>query len=375
LELSTLRKAAIPTAVIDDETWMRLALEEAAKGVGRTAPNPPVGAILVKNGAELGRGWHRRAGEPHAEREALAAATAAHGNDALAGATAYVTLEPCSTRGRTPACTDGLIEAGVGRVVYALRDPNPAHAGAADRILRDAGIEVRTGVLAAEAADLVRSFAKVQRTGLPWIIWKTAMSLDGRLTRPPGESRWLSNETSRDRVQHLRAECDAILTSGETVRRDRPRLDLRKPTLLHDGRKQPWRIVVTRDDDRLPRDAPLFTDDHRHRTLTRPWHDPEGLLRSLVREQHIHTVFLECGGRLAGELQDRGLIDELVAFLTPLMTGGGVPALGGHGAPDGLALERARFERLKSDVMLRARLGPSATEHQRPAPRARETRP
>lgn len=346
--------------MIDDERWMRLALDEAARGLGRTAPNPPVGAVIVKHDAEIGRGWHRRAGRPHAEREALAAATAAHGADALNGATIYVTLEPCSTRGRTPPCTDGLIEAGVARVVYALRDPNPAHAGAAERILRDAGIEVRTGVLAADAADLVRAFAKVQRTGLPWIIWKTAMSLDGRLTRPPGESRWLSNEASRDRVQDLRAECDAILTSGETVRRDRPRLDLRKPDLLLGGREQPWRIVATRNADRLPRDAPLFTDEHRHRTLTRPWNEPETLLRSLVREQHVHTLFLECGGRLAGDLHDRGMIDELVAFLTPRITGGNVPALGGHGSPGGLALGRPRFEKLGSDVMLRARLAPSA---------------
>ena len=143
---------------------MALALEEARKGVGRTAPNPPVGAVIVKGGELLGSGWHRKAGMPHAEVEACAAAERAHGKGCLEGATAYVTLEPCSTVGRTPPCTGGLVAAGISRVVYACADPNPAHAGAADAILRGAGVVVTAGVLQDACAEILRPFAKVQRT-------------------------------------------------------------------------------------------------------------------------------------------------------------------------------------------------------------------
>ena len=200
---------------------MQRAIDEARKGVGRTSPNPPVGAVIVRNGKELGAGWHRAAGQPHAEREAIAHVKRLHGEDTLKGATIYVTLEPCSTQGRTPACTAGVIEAGISKVVYAATDPNPAHAGRADEVLRAQGIEVVAGVLAREAERLIRPFAKVQRCGLPWVMLKTAMSLDGRLTRPPGESMWLTGPEARAEVQRLRSTVDALVTSGETVRGDR----------------------------------------------------------------------------------------------------------------------------------------------------------
>lgn len=218
-----------------DEKWMGCALEEARKGVGRTAPNPPVGCVLVTGEEYIGSGWHRAAGRPHAEREAIADALARQGADALRGSTAYVTLEPCSTYGRTPPCTAGLIEAGVARVVYAVADPNPVHAGAADAVLEKAGIEVTSGVLEAEATKLLRPFLKVQTTGLPWVIWKSAMSLDGRITRPPGEPQWLTCENSRLDVQKLRAEVDGILTGGETVRNDKPALTIRVSELVEEG--------------------------------------------------------------------------------------------------------------------------------------------
>jgi diaminohydroxyphosphoribosylaminopyrimidine deaminase/5-amino-6-(5-phosphoribosylamino)uracil reductase len=340
----------------DDAHWMWRALEEAQRGVGRTAPNPPVGSVIVANGIELGSGWHRGAGQPHAEREAMAAVRAAHGPEALIGSTAYVTLEPCCTWGRTPPCTDGLIEAGVARVVYAAEDPNPAHAGRADAILGGAGITVTRGVLAAEAEHLIRAFSKVQRTGLPWVILKTAMSLDGRITRPPGEGMWLTGPEARAQVQRLRAECDAILTSGETVRRDRPRLDLREPSLL-EGRLQPWRIVLTRDASTLPRDAPLFTDSSSHRTLIEERCQPEEVLRRLPRERGVHTVFVECGGRLAAALLEAGLVDEWIAFLAPLLAGGPMPALAGTGVE--AQLVDPVFTRFGPDVMLRATIGKS----------------
>jgi diaminohydroxyphosphoribosylaminopyrimidine deaminase/5-amino-6-(5-phosphoribosylamino)uracil reductase len=339
----------------EDQRWMRRAIEEARKGIGRTAPNPPVGAVIVKEGVELGAGWHRGAGLPHAEREAIAAVRERHGFEAMRGSEIYVTLEPCSTHGRTPPCTEGLIEAGFARVVYAAEDPNPAHAGRADRLLADAGIAVNRGVLAEEAGELIRAFAKVQRSGMPWVILKTAMSLDGRITRPPGEGMWLTGPEARGEVQRLRAECEAILTSGETVRRDNPRLDLRDPELAA-GRTQPWRVVLTRDAASLPKEAILFTDENRERTLVEDRDHPAEVLRRLAAERGVSSVLVECGGRLAAELMEARLVDEWVAFLAPLLAGGPVPALGGTGFADGQRLLDPRFSRFGPDVMVRARV-------------------
>ncbi len=338
--------------VSEDERWMARAISEGRRGVGKTSPNPPVGAVIVRDGVELGAGWHRRAGGPHAEREAIAAARETHGPEALRGATAYVTLEPCSTQGRTPPCTDGLIEAGIARVVFACTDPYPEHAGAAAGLLRSAGVEVVSGVLEPEAAKLIRPFAKRVTTGLPWVLWKTAMSLDGRLTRPPGEGMWLTGEASRERVQRLRGEADAIVTSGETVRRDRPRLDLRDLSYL-EGRDQPWRVVLTDRPESLPDDAPLFSDGHRERTIVRPRNDLREVLRELASDFGVNAVLLECGGRLAADFAEAGLIDEVVAFMAPILCGGPVPALGGTGLPDGSGLDDIEFERFGDDVMLR----------------------
>lgn len=332
---------------------MTLALSLARKGVGRTAPNPPVGAVAVKAGELLGAGWHRRAGLPHAEVEAMAAAEAAHGKGCLEGATVYVTLEPCSTQGKTPACTGGLARAGVSRVVYACVDPNPAHAGAADAILRDAGIEVRAGVLEKECAEILRPFAKVRRTGLPWVIWKCAMSMDGRITRPEGEGQWLSGQESRADVQRLRAEVDAILTSGETVRRDKPALTIRITELL-EGRTQPWRVVLTDRPDSLPNDAPLFTDEWKDRTLLRGRRDPEGTLRELAGERGVLSVMLEAGGKLSAAISAAGLVDEVVIYHAPILCGGGtLPALAGEGFPESIELREVTWERFGADMRVR----------------------
>jgi diaminohydroxyphosphoribosylaminopyrimidine deaminase/5-amino-6-(5-phosphoribosylamino)uracil reductase len=347
--------AAVNQPTADDIQWMTLALAEASKGVGRTAPNPPVGAVLVKDGQLLGTGWHRAAGRPHAEREALAAAARDHGPAAVRGATIYITLEPCSTQGRTPPCTTGLMEAGLARVVYACPDRNPAHAGRADAILRQAGLEVCVGVCADAAEALLRPFFKVRTTGLPWVIWKTAMSLDGRLTRPPGEGQWLTGPPARADVQHLRASVDAILTSGETVRRDRPALTIRVPELL-EGRPQPWRIVITNHPATLPPDAPLFTDAWRDRTLIRPGSDLPGVLRQFASEQGVLSLMVEAGGKLSAALFDAGLVDEVVVYLAPLLCGGPVPALGGPGLTPSLALTDLDFLRLGDDVRLRGRV-------------------
>ncbi len=327
---------------------MRVALAEARNGLGRTAPNPPVGAVIVKNGELLGKGWHRAAGQAHAELEALANAAAKN----VRGATLYITLEPCSTHGRTPPCTAAIIAAGISRVVYACVDRNPAHAGRADALLSAAGIEVVSGVAAAEAEKLLRPFFKVGQTGLPWVIWKSAMSLDGRITRPPGEGQWLTGELARADVQQLRASVDAILTSGETVRCDQPALTLRVPHLL-EGRQQPWRVVVTNRPATLPLSAALFSDEWRERTLIRPGHDLEKTLRDLAREQGVLRVMIEAGGVFSAAMFEAGLVDEVVVYYAPILCGGPSPGLAGAGLSESLHLTEIEFLQLGNDLRVR----------------------
>ncbi len=326
----------------EDIRWMQLALTEARNGMGRTAPNPPVGAVIVKDGILLGKGWHRAAGMPHAEREALADT----GQKDLRGATLYITLEPCSTQGRTPPCTQGIIDAGIGRVVYACVDRNPDHAGRADFLLQAAGIEVVSGICQEEAEKLLRPFFKVRETGLPWVIWKSAMSLDGRITRPPGEGQWLTGELARADVQKIRATVDAILTSGETVRRDKPALTIRDPELLA-GRQQPWRVVVTDRPESIVFQGPM------DRTLIRPRGDLREILRNLVSEQGVLTVMVEAGGVFSAALFEAGLIDEVVVYYAPLLCGGPSPGLGGGGLHESLHLEEIDFKQFGDDVRVR----------------------
>lgn len=331
-----------------------MALAEAQRGVGKTAPNPPVGAVMAKDGELMGAGWHHGAGLPHAEVEAISDAIRNHGEGCLKGATAYVTLEPCSTTGRTPACTNGLVSAGVSRVVYACQDPNPRHAGAADKVLEAAGIAVKPGILKEKCQAILRPFFKVQTTGLPWVIWKCAMSLDGKITRPVGEGQWLSNEKSRADVQLLRAEVDAIITSGETVRADKPALTIRVPELL-EGRNQPWRVVVTDKKETSQVEAALFSDEWRERTLIRSGLNLELLLRNLVREQGILSVMIEAGGKFSSAMIAGGFVDEAVIYQAPLLCGATVPALGGHFSQS-LRLEEATHEKIGDDLKIRGLL-------------------
>ena len=340
-----------------DTHWMQLALTEARKGVGKTAPNPPVGAVLVKNGVLLGSGWHRAAGRPHAEREALADALAHHGRDAVRGATIYITLEPCSTSGRTPPCTQALIDAGVARVVYACVDRHPLHAGRADALLTSAGIAVSSGVCRSDAERLLRPFFKVLATGLPWLIWKSAMSLDGRITRPPGEGRWITGEPARADVQQFRATVDAILTSGATVRHDQPALTIRVPELLV-GRLQPWRVVFTDAPESLPRNAPLFTDEWHARTLIRSGRDLTESLRALAREQGVLTAVTEAGSIFSAALFAAGLVDEIVVYYAPILCGNTTPALAGSSLPKSLRLIETDIQQLGDDIRVRGVLVP-----------------
>lgn len=334
-----------------DEKWMSLALEEARRGIGRTAPNPPVGCVIVKDEILLGKGFHRAAGMPHAEREALADVTHRHGENAAQGATAYVTLEPCSTFGRTPPCTDGLIEAGITKVIYATMDRNPAHVGRADAILRHAGIEVTSGILKEEADIILRPFFKTRETRLPWVIWKSAMSLDGRITRPPGEGQWLTGEASRMDVQKIRSTVDAILTTGETVRRDSPALTIRVPDLL-EGRTQPWRVIFTDHPSSLPTSSPLLSDEWKDRTLIRSRDGLRESLQQLVSEQGVLSVMIEAGGIFSAAMFEEKLIDEAIIYYAPMLCGGSSLGLAGHGLPSSLGLTNISFEQFGEDIRI-----------------------
>ncbi|WP_267906983.1 bifunctional diaminohydroxyphosphoribosylaminopyrimidine deaminase/5-amino-6-(5-phosphoribosylamino)uracil reductase RibD [Roseibacillus ishigakijimensis] len=334
---------------------MAQAIVEGSKGVGLTAPNPSVGAVVVREGKIVARGFHRGVGQPHAEIEAIADADRKGVN--LKECEIFITLEPCSSYGRTPPCTAALIANGFRRVVWAADDPNPNHSGRAWEILRDAGIEVDRGLLAEEAAYLHRAFFKVQRKGLPWLIVKTAMSLDGRLTRPPGEGQWLTSPSAREDVQKLRGEADAILTSGETARSDNPRLNYRGPRA---EKKQLKRVVLTR----IP-EAGLSAGAHLlNPTESGPTRfeggDIEQILRNLAQEG-IQTILVEAGGRLVGDLLKLGLVDEWVAYYAPLVSGGPVPSVGGgqeSHLPRPLSLKNLVYEQVGPDLKVRGLIGP-----------------
>jgi diaminohydroxyphosphoribosylaminopyrimidine deaminase/5-amino-6-(5-phosphoribosylamino)uracil reductase len=232
-----------------DTRFMKRALELARLGAGRTLPNPRVGAVLVRGNRVIGEGYHHRAGGPHAEVNAVR--DAKKRGHAVAGATLYVTLEPCSTQGRTPPCTGLILREKIARVVFAATDPNPAHAGAATQLLRKAGVEVSSGLRADEAAALNRDFNWWIMHRRPWVVAKIALSLDGRIVTPAGDDRWLTSPEARAAAHELRWESDAILIGAETARQDDPRLTIRLPGRR--GKIQPWRVVVTRS-GKLPRD-------------------------------------------------------------------------------------------------------------------------
>jgi diaminohydroxyphosphoribosylaminopyrimidine deaminase/5-amino-6-(5-phosphoribosylamino)uracil reductase len=329
-----------------DERYMRMALRLASKGLGRTSPNPAVGSVLVRDGTVLSTGWHRRAGGPHAEIEAL---TALPTVDLAAGATLYITLEPCSTHGRTPPCTEAIIAAKIRRVVIGAIDANPEHQGRGIEQLKDAGIAVKTGVLEAQCALLNVGFNKWVTTGLPWVIAKVARSLDGQTTRPPGEPKWLSNDRSLRLVHRLRATVDAILVGAETVRRDDPQLSVRTGT----AGLQPWRVVVTRSGN-LPPGAKLLTDENRERTII--YRDDAWL--NILKDlgfKGVTRLLVEGGGDVLGQWRDQNLIDEVWCFITPLLTGGDKPGFGGVGVErieEASRLSRIRYKRLGNDVLV-----------------------
>ena len=330
---------------MDDVKFMRAALHEARRGAGRTSPNPAVGAVIVRGGRIIARGFHRCAGMPHAEIEAITALKSPR----LAGrATLYVTLEPCSTQGRTPPCVDAILRHGFARVVIGAIDPNPAHAGRGVGLLRAESVEVVAGILEDECRDLNAAFNKWIVTGMPFVIAKAALSLDGRLTRPPGEGQWLSNAASRADAHRLRANVDAILVGAGTIRADNPRLTVRGVA----GARQPWRVILSRRGS-LPKDAHIFTDELRDRTLVFRDRTLRAVLRELGRRQ-ITSVLIEGGGTVLGEAFDLRLVDRVHLYLAPLLCGG-PNVTGGRGAAStatSLALKDPRYTRIGDDILM-----------------------
>ncbi|MDP9291524.1 MAG: bifunctional diaminohydroxyphosphoribosylaminopyrimidine deaminase/5-amino-6-(5-phosphoribosylamino)uracil reductase RibD [Verrucomicrobiota bacterium] len=330
----------------EDEKYMRLALREAMKGAGQTSPNPAVGALIVRGKEMLARGFHRAAGLPHAEIEALRSLRKP--NEA-AGATLYVTLEPCSTAGRTPPCVEAIVTTKIGRVVIGTIDPNPVHAGRAVEILRAAGIDVTTSVLEKECRELNRAFNKWIVTGMPFVIAKLGMSLDARISRPAEEGRWITSAAARYHAHELRARVDAILIGGGTLRSDDPQLTVRGIP----GARQPWRVVVSRS-GKFPRTARLFTDRFRNKTLFYQGKSLRAVLRDLGRKQ-ITSVMIEGGTRVLGEAFDRRLVDRVQFYVAPLLLGGPQLSIGGRGVSktaDSATIKNVSYVKLGEDLLL-----------------------
>ena len=326
-----------------DVAFMQLALDLAKQGEFTTTPNPSVGCVLVKDGKVVGKGFHAKAGEPHAEVMALREA-----GEKARGATAYVTLEPCSHFGRTPPCAKGLVEAGVSKVIAAMCDPNPQVAGKGLQILSDAGIQSAVGLLEENAEQLNKGFLKRMRTGKPFVQLKLAMSIDGKTAMASGESKWITSAQARADVQQYRAKASAILSTSQTVLADDPSLNVRWEELPSDVKagyaqeklRQPVRVILdsshkVRSDfkvfstespgwlvgeDNYPLTGfPVFTE---YLQLDR--NQGETRLQALMAElgkRQINTLWVEAGATLAGALIAENLVDELIIYMAPKLLG------------------------------------------------------
>ena len=341
-----------------DNAYMASAIALAERGLYTTTPNPRVGCVIVAGGSVIGEGWHERAGLPHAEANALAD-VAARGRSPR-GATMYVTLEPCNHVGRTPPCADAVIAAGIGRVVVAMADPNPAAAAGAAR-LRAAGIAVDMGLLGDQARELNVGFVSRMTRGRPWVRMKVAASLDGRTALSTGESKWITGEAARADGHHWRARACAILTGHGTIHHDDPQLTVRAIATP----RQPRRIVIDRHAETDPR-ARVLADDNvlmvtageRNPSwssgvphLALPDADGRidlGALMEALGERGINELHVEAGARLNGALLDAGLVDELLLYVAPSIIGD--PAHGVAEFRSGLANLSDRIELAVRDV-------------------------
>lgn len=362
---------------------MRLALRLAKKAYGRTSPNPMVGAVLVRDGRILGQGWHHGAGLPHAEIEALKDAQARR-NDPR-GATMYVTLEPCSTQGRTPPCTGALIAAGVGSVVVAATDPNPAHSGRGFAVLEKAGIEVRHGLLSKEATNLNEAFNHWIVHKTPLVIVKAAMTLDGKIATAKGDSKWITGEESRAYAMRMRLGSDAILAGIGTVLADDPGLTLR---MGRGGQKavKPLRRIILDSRARAPLESRVVSDEQselttvvvtglaprrRVRALQKRVNVWEAPLRDghvdiawVVKKlgsENVTRLLIEGGGEVNASFLEQGLAQRVVFFYAPKIIGGrdAKPGVGGIGAtrlPEAIKLDEPRLRRFGADIAVSAKV-------------------
>jgi len=361
-------------ATAAEERFMRLALREARRGVGRTSPNPAVGAVLVKGGRVVGRGHHARAGAPHAEVAAIRDAGAR-----ARGADLYTTLEPCDHFGRTPPCSLAILEAGVRRVLSGSSDPNPRVNGRGIRRLRRAGVAVETGILREECDAIIEPWARFITTGRPHVTLKVASTLDGRIATAGGDSRWVTGAASRALVHRLRDAADAVLVGAGTARADDPRLTTRLPG----GRgRDPIRVVL---DSRLELPPGLRLLRQRstsptivaHVTGTPPGSPRRGVeylrckarrgrvdltdLLSRLGKRGVTTLLVEGGGEVSRSLLEGGLVDQLFLFLAPKLAGGGLSWLPGKGPArmaDALALRGMEVRRVGGDLLVTGRPAP-----------------
>ncbi len=364
------------------ERWMRLALRLARRGRGHTSPNPMVGAVITRRGRLLGQGWHHQAGKPHAEIEALHDAQA-KGHDPR-GATLFVTLEPCSTFGRTPPCTDAIIQAGIRRVVSAATDPNPLHAGRGFEVLRAAGVEVEHGLLDAIATDLNKAFNHWIRNRTPYVTVKAAMTLDGKIATARGDSKWITGEKARAFGMKLRAEHDAILVGVETILADDPSLTHRAKSRSEQVHK--LRRFVLDSTARTPLNSKVVSDEHRTLTtiIVGP-RAPSSRVRALARqvsilaapasngrvevpwvlrklgEENFTSLLVEGGGEVNASFLLGGFAQEIAFFYAPKVVGGqdarrAVAGVGATSWDQVLRLEELRWQKLGPDLLLQARV-------------------
>jgi diaminohydroxyphosphoribosylaminopyrimidine deaminase / 5-amino-6-(5-phosphoribosylamino)uracil reductase len=374
----------MPLTTDTDRRHLARAIELAEQGRGRVSPNPLVGAVITVAGETIAEGFHGSFGAPHAEVDAILAA----GDHDLGGATMYVSLEPCCHHGKTPPCTDAIREAGIARVVVASDDPSEHASGRGLGILRDDGIEVEIadGELAARARLLNQPFRKHARTGRPWVLFKSAMTLDGKVATRIGDSKWISGEASRALAHHWRAECDAVAVGIGTALADDPLLTARIPEPTHPVHRQPRRVVfdsigrlplssqLVRDAGRVPlivvvsRAAPRTATDaletHGAEVIVAPGENETARVCSALDQlgaAGVSSILLEGGPHLAGAFMDAGEVDEMRMFLAPLVLGGRAARdpLEGEGVETVAAAVRALTldcERIGDDLLVSARL-------------------
>lgn len=369
----------------DDERYMQTAINLAKNAVGRTSPNPMVGAVIVKNNRIIGCGWHKKAGTPHAEIHALQAA-----GELSQGATLYVSLEPCSHFGRTPPCCDAVIKAGIKRVVVAITDPNPKVSGRGIKKMRDAGLEVVTGVLENEAAKLNEVFFKWIETGFPFITIKSAMSLDGKTATASGQSKWITNEASRTYGHHLRDINDAIMVGINTIIADNPTLTTR----LAAGGKNPIRIIAD-STGRIPLDAAVLNDNaaltlvvvtakasplkiaalkakKNVDVIIADAAETAGInltdLFKQLAQREICSILIEGGATLIGNIVEEKLADKAYFFIAPKIVGGksvksAVEGPGIENLADALTLASPVIKNLDGDFLISGNLNKGGTPH------------